>query len=202
MRQCATIIRWNEDKGYGYAKSIGNSQPVFVHVRDFDRRDVRPHVGLKIEFGLGHDKQGRCCASRVRVGGEGASRTIRFNPALAAFAVLGFAGIVWLAFIGRLPKAATYVMAFSSLVAFVVYWADKKAAVAEQWRTQENTLHLLALIGGWPGALLAQQLLRHKSSKASFQFVFWLTVAINIGALAWLSSESGASMRALLVEWG
>ncbi|MFZ5493406.1 MAG: DUF1294 domain-containing protein [Pseudomonadota bacterium] len=50
------------------------------------------------------------------------------------------------------------------------------------WRTPESTLHLLGLAGGWPGALLAQQLLRHKSSKPSFVAMFWVTVIANIAA--------------------
>ncbi|AZP13512.1 DUF1294 domain-containing protein [Undibacterium parvum] len=67
-----------------------------------------------------------------------------------------------------------------SLLCLVVYAIDKAAAKAGRWRTPENTLHLLALSGGWPGALLAQQWLRHKSSKLAFRIVFWITVVLNI----------------------
>lgn len=67
-----------------------------------------------------------------------------------------------------------------SLLCFVIYALDKAAAKAGRWRTPENTLHLLALLGGWPGALLAQQWLRHKSSKLAFRIVFWMTVVLNI----------------------
>jgi len=49
-------------------------------------------------------------------------------------------------------------------------------------------LHLLSLLGGWPGALIGQGLFRHKTSKQSFQFMFWLTVAINIGAIVLIAS--------------
>jgi len=49
---------------------------------------------------------------------------------------------------------------------------SKSAARKGAWRTQESTLHLLSLVGGWPGALVAQQKLRHKSKKQSFRFVF------------------------------
>jgi len=41
---------------------------------------------------------------------------------------------------------------------------------------------LLGLVGGWPGSLVAQQVLRHKSSKASFRRAFWGTVLVNITA--------------------
>jgi uncharacterized membrane protein YsdA (DUF1294 family) len=64
---------------------------------------------------------------------------------------------------------------------------DKSAARRDRWRTRESTLHLLGAIGGWPGALAAQQLLRHKSAKPSFQGVFWLTVVANVGAVGWLA---------------
>lgn len=72
------------------------------------------------------------------------------------------------------------------LTTFVAYGLDKSAARTGAWRTAESTLHLLSLAGGWPGALLAQQLLRHKTSKQSFVVVFWFTVAINVAAfVAW-----------------
>ena len=44
----------------------------------------------------------------------------------------------------------------------------------------ESTLLAVGLFGGWPGAIVAQQLLRHKSSKVSFRLAFWATVVMNI----------------------
>ncbi|MDP1646381.1 MAG: DUF1294 domain-containing protein [Thiobacillus sp.] len=85
-----------------------------------------------------------------------------------------------------------------SLVTFLAYALDKSAAEAGCWRTQESTLHLFGLAGGWPGALLAQQLLRHKSSKREFQTAFWMTVMLNCGALVWLVLPDGADARLLL----
>jgi len=67
-----------------------------------------------------------------------------------------------------------------SLLTFVVYAWDKGAARRNGWRTPERTLHGLALLGGWPGALMAQHLLRHKSRKAAFRLVFWLTVVAHL----------------------
>ena len=77
-----------------------------------------------------------------------------------------------------------------SFITFIVYALDKFAAKAGRWRTPERTLHILALIGGWPGALLARQKLRHKSQKQSFRSVFWLTVAVNLTGLALLIGYS------------
>ena len=73
-----------------------------------------------------------------------------------------------------------------SLLTFSVYAIDKAAARAGGWRTSEATLHCLALACGWPGALLAQQWLRHKSAKRPFRSVFWITVALNLAGLVLL----------------
>jgi uncharacterized membrane protein YsdA (DUF1294 family) len=78
--------------------------------------------------------------------------------------------------------------AAASLVAFVAYGVDKSAAQRGTWRTPEIILHMLSLSGGWPGALMAQKIFRHKSRKPSFQAIFWATVAVNVGALAWFLS--------------
>ena len=63
----------------------------------------------------------------------------------------------------------------------------------------ENTLHLLSLAGGWPGALVAQHKLRHKSRKQSFRLVFRATVVLNTGYYVWLYTPDGtAALRALM----
>src|SRR5687767_11973814 len=74
----------------------------------------------------------------------------------------------WRAVIG-LPLAA-------SVFAFFAYRSDKRRAVAGEWRVSEGTLHFAELIGGWPGAFLAQRIFRHKTSKITFQVAFWLIV--------------------------
>jgi uncharacterized membrane protein YsdA (DUF1294 family) len=78
-----------------------------------------------------------------------------------------------------------------SVVAYVAYARDKSAARRFRRRTPERTLHLMALLGGWPGALLAQRRLRHKSSKPSFLASFWLTVVLNLALLTWAVSATG-----------
>ncbi|RTE66219.1 DUF1294 domain-containing protein [Amphritea opalescens] len=80
-----------------------------------------------------------------------------------------------------------------SLLTMALYYKDKSAAVTGAWRTPENRLHLLALLGGWPGAIIAQQKLRHKTQKKSFRYVFWLTVMLNLSAFSWLHTPTGIS---------
>jgi uncharacterized membrane protein YsdA (DUF1294 family) len=73
-----------------------------------------------------------------------------------------------------------------TLLTFVIYAKDKSAAKKGSWRIPESTLHLLSLLGGWPGALIAQQTLRHKSKKQPFRFVFCITVFLNCSVFAFL----------------
>jgi uncharacterized membrane protein YsdA (DUF1294 family) len=75
---------------------------------------------------------------------------------------------------------------FFSVIAFFHYARDKSAARAGRRRIPEQRLLVLGLVGGWPGALLAQQTLRHKTAKRSFQLQFWISVVINLLALCWL----------------
>lgn len=70
-----------------------------------------------------------------------------------------------------------------ALSAYFLYWKDKRAAVTKMRRVPENTLHLFALLGGWPGAMIAQQQFRHKTQKVKFKRIFWLTVIVNYCAL-------------------
>ena len=66
-----------------------------------------------------------------------------------------------------------------SLVTFFAYWSDKRSAQGGKWRISESTLHILEFAGGWPGALLGQRRYRHKTSKLSFQVVFWLIILLH-----------------------
>ena len=74
------------------------------------------------------------------------------------------------------PVLAVAIASVISIAAFFVHWFDKRQAESDQWRTPENTLHVLELLGGWPGAFLAQRIFRHKTAKVSYQIVFWLIV--------------------------
>lgn len=73
--------------------------------------------------------------------------------------------------------------ACTSIACYLAYTRDKRAAQTGRRRTPERTLLLLGLIGGWPGGLLAQRLVRHKTGKMSFQVKFWITVVANLAVL-------------------
>ena len=67
----------------------------------------------------------------------------------------------------------------ASAFTYLIYARDKRLARDQEWREPESLLHFTELAGGWPGAFLAQRRLRHKSSKFSYQFVFWLIVLLH-----------------------
>jgi uncharacterized membrane protein YsdA (DUF1294 family) len=80
--------------------------------------------------------------------------------------------------------------ATASVTAFALYGIDKRAAVARQHRIPERTLLLVGLLGGWPGAFVAQRCFRHKTRKRVFQLAFWLgaigNVLLVLSAIRWL----------------
>ncbi|MEX1666532.1 DUF1294 domain-containing protein [Zhongshania arctica] len=94
-------------------------------------------------------------------------------------------------YLGYTPPLIALLILCLSLVSYFYYAKDKKAALTGAWRVPENTLQLLSLAGGWPGAIIAQQGLRHKTKKVSFRLVFGFAVLANVGGLVWLHSGSG-----------
>ena len=89
---------------------------------------------------------------------------------------------------GKLPAIILLIYAVLSALTFTLYWQDKRAAINGNRRTPESTLQTFSLIGGWPGGLMAQRLLHHKSSKKSFLLTYWLMVLLNISGLFMLIS--------------
>ncbi|MBP9218190.1 MAG: cold shock and DUF1294 domain-containing protein [Sterolibacterium sp.] len=194
MRYQGRITTWKDDKGFGFITPNGGGEQVFVHISSFSNRQRRPEGNEIVTYELKVDAKVRAQANTVVFVGERPTSSAppgRSNiPPIFAACFLVF--VVIAVVVGRLPIAVLALYLIASLVAFLAYALDKSAALRNQWRTKESTLHLFALLGGWPGALAAQRLLRHKSAKASFQATFWVTVVLNCGVLGWLFSLSGA----------
>jgi uncharacterized membrane protein YsdA (DUF1294 family) len=123
----------------------------------------------------------------------------RLFPHLVA---VGFLLVVTVAaLVSAIPKSILIIYLVFSAVTFVLYFFDKTAAKRGAWRTRESTLHLLSLAGGWPGALIAQNSLRHKTRKQPFRAIFWATAALNCAAFIWLFTPvDSAAMSALPKE--
>jgi uncharacterized membrane protein YsdA (DUF1294 family)/cold shock CspA family protein len=201
VRHQGKISSWKDDQGFGFITPNGGGKQVFVHIKSFSSRQRRPVGNEIVSYELRIDAKGRPQANEVAFAGKRVPSAIPSAQGNVTL-LLSAAFLVFVAgssFAGMMPMAVLWFYLAASLVAFVAYALDKSAAQNDRWRTQESTLHLLALAGGWPGALAAQRLLRHKSSKRSFQIAFWATVVLNGGALAWLfTSAEAAALRATL----
>jgi uncharacterized membrane protein YsdA (DUF1294 family)/cold shock CspA family protein len=195
MRYQGKITNWKDDKGFGFITPNDGGQQVFVHIKSFSNRHRRPVGNEIVTYELKTDARGRAQAESVVFAGErvSAAASSGYSNASLILVVTFLIVVAGSAFAGKLPMAVLLLYLAASLVAFSAYALDKSAARKDRWRTKESTLHFLALAGGWPGALAAQRLLRHKSKKLSFQIAFWATVILNCTALGWLFSSSGAN---------
>ena len=183
MRVEGVVAEWDDARGFGFITPAGGGRRVFVHVSALPR-GRRPGVGDRVGFVWATDERGPPRAAQVRLAGRGTGRAATpLRRAVAGAAVFALA-VAALTTSGRLPAAIAVTYLALSLVTVLLYRADKSAAQQRQRRIPENTLHLAALLGGWPGALVARQLLRHKTTKQPFRTVFWVTVAVNVAALA------------------
>ncbi|WP_310388623.1 cold shock and DUF1294 domain-containing protein [Roseateles sp.] len=181
MRQQGLLSQWDDAKGYGFITPANGEPKLFVHIKAFDLRAERPRLGETLSFEIGHDGQGKRRALNVR----GQQQLPAANPSVKVFSRLwlipAFAALYLLChLLWPLPPAVWGTYMAMSMASFIVYAGDKRAAAKGHARVPERTLHGLALACGWPGALLAQHLLRHKSSKPAFVRVFWFTVGGNV----------------------
>jgi uncharacterized membrane protein YsdA (DUF1294 family)/cold shock CspA family protein len=198
MRYQGKLEHWKDDKGFGFVEPNGGGKRAFVHIKAFKPRSRRPVEGDIISYTLVQQGRDKYKAEEVEFSGARdrlkPPRKSNNDGALALILIaVFFMGLTASVAIGYLLPVVIGFYLMMSLVTFMAYASDKSAAREGRWRTQEDVLHLLAIFGGWPGALLAQSRLRHKSSKKAFKIVFWATVLFNLAGLAWLYTESGTS---------
>lgn len=195
MRFEGILKSWNDERGFGFIAPDQGSDEIFVHVKAFSRRNGRPAIGQRLTFEVEMGPQGKKRAKNVEAARiTAAARSRREEePADWDIASLSAIPVLIAVYVGASfywtvsPLwAVAYVVA--SAITFFAYAFDKTAAVRGNWRTQEGTLLGLGLLCGWPGALLAQKGLRHKSSKKSFRNAFWITVVLNVLAFIVLNS--------------
>lgn len=194
MRIEGHLKSWNDERGFGFIEPVQGGQEIFAHISDFPAGSGRPFVGLSLSFEVKLGSNGKKRAHGIQFPtrmkkrqpiskGEVPARwTLPRLVVLPAFACLWwYVAQRW----GVRPQLVL-VYAVLSSVTFIAYVFDKAAARAGRWRTSESTLHTLGFACGWPGALVAQQLLRHKTAKVEFVRGFWITVTLNIATfVAW-----------------
>jgi uncharacterized membrane protein YsdA (DUF1294 family)/cold shock CspA family protein len=195
VRTTGRLVKWDETRGFGFIRAAGGGPEIFVHASKFRDRGRPPHIGADLNFEVARDLQNRLSAADVRYGTGGGDRrpSARRRPtesgvwpaALLAASAIG--AVTFAALNGWLPLFLPALLIGASLVAFIAYAFDKAAALNRRWRTAEQTLHLINLLGGWPGGLVASRLFRHKSKKPGFRATFYACIALNCLALGWIA---------------
>lgn len=198
MRFQGTLCNWNDERGFGFIKPDGGGQDVFVNVKAFPRGQSRPADGARLSFQIEAGPEGKKRAAAVAyIGGSRVARSpavprsvVRSGPPWPVLSALSLAGFPLLYLWGWLAWGVSWYVLLAyfllSLTTYFIYMVDKDAAEQKTWRVSEANLHILALAGGWPGATLAQQFLRHKSRKTEFRLIHWLMTLINIAAFVHL----------------
>ena len=184
-RREGILAEWNDDRGFGFITPTDGGSRAFVHVSAFPH-GRRPDTGCEVTYAEVRDERNRVRASEVRyIAALPARRRTGAGISLAlAITALFFTVLVGLLVLGELSFMLLAAYGLLSGIAFVMYGADKSAAEQGRWRTSESTLHTIALVGGWPGALVARRVFRHKTTKQPFRAIFWVTVLANCAALA------------------
>lgn len=204
MRYQGRITDWKDDKGFGFVSPNGGGPRVFVHIKAFTNQRRRPIGKELVTYELSADSRGRPQGVNVAFVGEKAAPPAATSspgpgPVALTFAITFLVFVVVTVSVGRVPFPVLLVYLGASCLAYLAYVFDKAAAVQGKWRTTEQSLHLFSLFGGWPGAILAQKMIRHKTQKRSFQVIFWATVVLNCIGFGLLLSPSGLRIaRSLL----
>jgi len=176
MRFQGKLSSWNDAKGIGTITWNGSSDRVFVHIRAFTTRRKRPAEGDIVTYEVEKDKNGKFKAINVsfpqsQLPPVPQRQKLSSGIFIGSITVLFVSYLLFSVFSGRVPLSVLGIYAAASFIAFIAYCIDKNAAEQGKWRTQESTLHMMALLCGWPGAFAAQRATRHKTVKESFQSV-------------------------------
>jgi uncharacterized membrane protein YsdA (DUF1294 family)/cold shock CspA family protein len=207
VRRDGTVVSWKDDRGFGFISPAAGGPNVFVHVTSFPDDSGRPFIGQRVTYEAGRDARGKDLATRVApVDTPGSPRPLitsgRAKPGNASyFAIPAFLVIyVSVSVLWHVPWQVAALYVAMSLLCFVMYAADKSAAEAGRWRVPEQSLILVGFVGGWPGAIVGQQVFRHKTKKTSFRARFWGSVILNIVLFIGLTSPAFASFVGTLVH--
>lgn len=186
MKYQGRIQQWDDAKGFGFVEPNGGGIRAFAHIKAFKQRSRRPVNGDIIIYEVEPDNKGAHRAHSISLLKDYKANRSRANKQISQrkrnpIVLSIFFGVLALfTMSGQLPSIVPIIYGAVSLLTLLFYGIDKSAAKKDKWRISEAKLHLFSLLGGWPGALLAQQMFKHKRSKSAFMRVYWLTVIVNL----------------------
>lgn len=202
VRYQGKITEWNDDRGFGFVTTNGSGERHFFHISELQGSTQRPEAGKVVTYEIITPAGKKSCAVKVRYPGttQPARKTTKGRPwgwtPDAAIAGAQVAVPLWLVASEKLPALTLAFIVGMSIVAFVMYNIDKRRAEhnaarppesnqRNARRIPESNLQLVGLAGGWLGALSAQRLFRHKSSKPPYVHMFRLYGVLPLIAMIW-----------------
>jgi uncharacterized membrane protein YsdA (DUF1294 family)/cold shock CspA family protein len=185
-----TLVMWNDPKGFGFVRPENSEDDYFIHITAFKKEMARrPEIGDTVRFRPA-DIAGKKRVSFAIIEGidyeQPAPKPFSLMPKPRSWAVnlLILTPLTLSAYL--LWRAKNPIPFFSycvfSLLTLFIYGADKTHAATRRWRVPEIYLHVLELMGGWPGALMAQNAFRHKTRKSLYQVLFRGIIALHLAA--------------------
>ena len=203
MRYQGKIVKWYDDKGFGFIRATNDSKDIFFHISDIHQLKKRPEIDELVTYDLREDERGRFNA--INVGYLAKNKYIvkstvqsALNPYFLVFFLLFCTFVIERTLKGFLPAIFLFIFFGANLVVFLFYYQDKVSANKNEWRITESTLHLFSLVGGWGGAYIAQKTFSHKHKKASFMFTYKITILINCTLITLYAIPI---LRELILTW-
>jgi uncharacterized membrane protein YsdA (DUF1294 family)/cold shock CspA family protein len=185
-QQRGVVVMFDAERAFGFIRpdgaKEGEEKDVFVHVRNVEGHKSL-HPGQRVSYHLTRTDKGPA-AINVQAGSVLGIPYLKYSLIGLGTALLLLFGLA--SAMNRSSSLALWLVMWVfalSLVTFGIYGYDKAQAQGGGPRVPEAVLHLLGLLGGTPGAYIAMRMFHHKTSKQSFQTIFWLIVAVQLGVL-------------------
>lgn len=182
------IIQWQPEKSSGLVQVAQLDEPIIFHLHDVENPQISPQVGEKVTIQAAYDANTlRWTATQItseQRQQQMQQQKIKKPAFLWQGVLFGLvATAVWLLVLAMTERWLIIPTIFMSVISFALFAIDKYKARHQQWRIAESSLHLMDLLGGWCGGLLAMTALRHKIHKKSFLVIFIITVIMHIAVV-------------------
>ena len=184
------IIQWQPEKSSGLVKVAQLDEPIIFHLHDVENPQISPQIGKKVTIQAVYDAHALCWTA-TKITSEQRQQPMQKQQPISKKSAFSWQGVlfglvataVWLLVLAMTERWLIIPTIFMSVISFALFAIDKYKVRHQQWRIAESSLHLMDLLGGWCGGLLAMTALHHKIHKKSFLVIFTITVITHIAVI-------------------